>query len=166
LGIPQSAWWWLPITLPQPGGPKGDIPIGLLREEYTEARKTLLDHNVAIIQGTKPFAPSSRFLDWGYPTPEAIMDKTLEFFGAGTKIAIEAAVMATDSGAVKDREEVISCAGTFKGLDCALIVKTTYSMNVFSQFEVREILAKPRHRVTQLPEYTFDHWKGDLDRYY
>jgi hypothetical protein len=137
-----------------------------LREEYTEARKTLLDRNVAIIQGTKPFAPSSRFLDWGYPTPEAIMDKTLEFFGAGTKIAIEAAVMATDSGAVRDREEVISCAGTFKGLDCALIVKTTYSMNVFSQFEVREILAKPRYRVTQLPGYTFDHWKDDLDRYY
>jgi hypothetical protein len=70
------------------------------------------------------------------------------------------------SGAVKDRKEVISCAETFKGRECALMVKTTYSMNGFSQVEVWEILAKPRYRVTELPEYTFDHWKGDLEKYY
>ena len=35
-----------------------------------------------------------------------MIDKTLEIFGAGTKIAIEAALMATDAGEVEDAEEI------------------------------------------------------------
>ncbi len=147
-------------------GPKGEIPIGLMREEYSEIREKLLEAGVKIVQGTRPFAPPSRSIDWSFPTPEAIIDRTLELFGAGTKIAIEATVMATDSGVLDEGEEVISCAGTYKGLDTALLVKTAYSMNFFKKFEVKEILAKPRIRVTELPEYRFEGWKGDLERYY
>ncbi len=147
-------------------GPKGEIPIGLMREEYSEIREKLLEAGVKIVQGTRPFAPPSRSIDWSFPTPEAIIDRTLELFGAGTKIAIEATVMATDSGVLDEGEEVISCAGTYKGLDTALIVKTAYSMNFFKKFEVKEILAKPRIRVTELPEYMFEGWKGDLEWYY
>jgi hypothetical protein len=87
-------------------------------------------------------------------------------FGAGTKIAIEAALMATDAGELDEAEEIISCAGTFKGLDTALVVRTAYSMNFFRDFEVREIIAKPRYRVRNLPEYEQENWKGDLDKYY
>ncbi len=147
-------------------GPKGDIPIGLMRKEYSHIRKKLLKSGVKIVQGTRPFAPPSRHINWNYPTPEGIIDKTLELFGAGTKIAIEAAVIATDAGVIDEGEEVISCAGTYKGLDTALVVKTAYSMNFFENFEVKEIIAKPRCRVKKLPEYKFENWKGDLDKYY
>ena len=94
------------------------------------------------------------------------MDKTLEIFGAGTKIASEVAIMATDAGQVNEGEEIISCAGTFKGLDTALVVRATYSMNFFRDFEIREIIARPRYRVRKLPEYEYENWKGDLDKYY
>jgi hypothetical protein len=147
-------------------GPKGDIPIGLMREEYSETRKKLLENGVKIVQGSRPFAPPSRSIKWEFPTPEGILDKTLEIFGAGTKIAIEAAVMATDAGEVNEGEEVVSCAGTYKGLDTALVVRTAYSMNFFKDFEVREIIVKPRYRVRELPEYKYENWKGDLDKYY
>ncbi|MCR4401688.1 MAG: hypothetical protein NUW12_02725 [Firmicutes bacterium] len=147
-------------------GPRGDIPIGLMRREYSEIRETLLKNGARIVQGSRPLAPPSRSIRWDYPTPEAIMDKTLEVFGAGTKIAIEAAIIATDAGAVAEGDEIISCAGTYKGLDTALVVKTTYSMHFFTSFEVREALAKPRCRIDRLPEYEHESWKGDLEKYY
>lgn len=134
-------------------GPKGEIPIGLKREEYAENLKKLEENRCRIVQGTRPFAPTSRSLYWRHPTPEDIIDKTLEIFGAGTKIAIEAAIMATDAGEVNEDEEVVSCAGTYKGLDTALVVKAACSMNFFKNFEVREIIAKPSCRVKRLPEY-------------
>jgi len=147
-------------------GPKADIPIGLMRKEYSKIRKILLDRGVKIVQGTRPFAPPSRTINWECQTPEGIIDKTLEIFGSGTKIAIEIAIMATDAGEVSEEEEIISCAGTYKGLDTALIVKTAYSMNFFKKFVVKEIVAKPLCKVEELPEYKSKNWKGDLDKYY
>jgi hypothetical protein len=119
-------------------GPKGDIPIGLKREEYAKNQKKLEENGVKIVQGTRPFAPPSRSINWGYPTLECIIDKTLEIFGAGT----------------------------YKGLDTALVVKTAHSGGFFREFEVREIIAKPISRVKSLPEYKFKNWKGNLDDYY
>jgi hypothetical protein len=147
-------------------GPKGDIPIGLKREEYSEVLSKLVENSVVVLQGSRPFAPPSRSIEWTYPTAEGIMDKTLEIFGAGTKIAIEVSIMATDAGEVQEGEEIISCAGTFKGLDTALVVRPTYSMNFFKDFEIREIIARPRCRVRKLPEYEYENWRGDLDKYY
>jgi len=146
-------------------GPKGRIPIGLGRPEYSETREALVNHGARIIQSTRPFAPPSRSLDWNFPTPEAIIDRTLEVFGAGTKIAIEAAIIAVDSGEVGEGEGVISCAGTFKGLDTALFVLPTYTMNFFKSFEIREIIARPVCRVQELPEHEHKNWKGNLDQY-
>lgn len=147
-------------------GPQGDIPIGLKQKEYAETLKKLEENGVKIVQGTRPFAPPSRSINWKYPTPESIIDKTLEIFGAGTKIAIEASVMATDAGEVEAGEEIVSCAGTYKGLDTALVVKTAYSGSFFKEFEVKEIIAKPICRVKELPEYKCKNWRGDIDQYY
>ena len=147
-------------------GPKGQIPIGLKRPEYASRLKTLLENNVKIVQGTRPLAPPSRSIQWNDPTPEGVLDKTLELFGAGTKIAIEVSVMATDGGEVTDGEEVIACAGTYKGLDTALVVRVSHSMNFFRDFEIRDIIARPRRRVKKLPEYGYKNWKGNMDQYY
>jgi hypothetical protein len=51
-------------------------------------------------------------------------------------------------------------------VDTALVVRAAYSMNFFRDFEVREIIARPRCRVRKLPEYEFENWKGDLEAYY
>ncbi|MEM1984696.1 MAG: pyruvate kinase alpha/beta domain-containing protein [Candidatus Korarchaeum sp.] len=147
-------------------GPRGNIPIGLKRNEYLKNLKKLEEYGCRIVQGTRPFAPPSRSIYWEHPTPEGIIDRVLEIFGAGTKIAIEAAIMATDAGEVDEGEEIVSCAGTYKGLDTALVVKTAYSMNFFKDFEVKEIIAKPLCRVKELPEYEYEKWKGDIDSYY
>lgn len=131
-----------------------------MRSEYSKARETLLRRSAEIVQGTRPFAPASRSLGWNSLTPETLIDRTLELFGAGTKIAIEVVILATDAGIISEGEETISCAGTYKGLDTAFIVRSAYSMNFFKDFEVIEIIAKPTCRVKSLPEYKCKNWKG------
>jgi hypothetical protein len=147
-------------------GPNGKILIGLKRPERAETCRRLEEGGAAIVQGSRPFAPPSRSLDWDSPTPEGMVDRALTVFGAGTKIAIEVALMATGAGETGAGEEVISCAGTYKGLDTALVVRTVYTMDFFSDFEVVEILARPRYRVRKLPEYEWDNWRGNLSPYY
>lgn len=147
-------------------GPKGDIPIGLSRPEYREVKEYLERNGVVIVQGTRPFGGIGRSLGWNAAVPATFVDKALEVFGPGTKIAIEAALMATDAGAVAEGEEVVTLGGTYKGLDTALVVRTAWSGNFFSKFEVLELIAKPRRTWIRQPEYEQEGWRGDLDRYY
>ncbi|MHB8395732.1 MAG: hypothetical protein ACYDAZ_08645 [Thermoplasmataceae archaeon] len=146
-------------------GPKGDIPIGINRPEYEKRRKRIIDEGVEIVQGTRPFVPPSR-IEWTWNSMEGMIDATLELFGSGTKIAIEVAVMATDAGKVRPGDEIISCGGTYKGLDTALIERTCNSHKFFEQFEVREIIAKPRFLVHTEGQYPDENWKGDVEQYY
>jgi hypothetical protein len=97
---------------------------------------------------------------------EGMMDSTLELFGSATKIAIEVALIATDAGKVKPGEEVITCGGTYKGLDTALVVKASRSHKFFEQFEVREIIAKPRCLVHADDQFSDPNWKRNLEQYY
>jgi len=144
---------------------RGKIPIGLMRSEYQERYKYLVEQGCIVVQGTRPFAPPSRMISWHYPTPEAVIDKVLEVVSPGFKIAVEAVLLATDSGAIEEGEDVVSCAGTFKGLDTAILATATYTMNFFSRFKVKEILAMPICRITKYPEDEDPCWRGDLNAY-
>ena len=147
-------------------GPKGDIPIGLSHPAYRKVRDYLVQKGVTVVQGTRPFGGFERWFGWETPVPAAFVDKALELFGPGTKIAIEAAIMATDAGALEEGEEVVTLGGTYKGLDTALVVRTAGSSTLFSRFEVLEIIAKPRYPGIRLPEYEQENWQGDLEQYY
>lgn len=147
-------------------GPRGNIPIGLARPEYARVKRFLEKHAVTLVQGTRPFGGIGRSLGWDAPVPSTFVDKALELFGSGTKIAIEAALMASDAGVCDPGQEVVTLGGTYKGLDTALVVRTSYSGTFLSDFEVMEIIAKPRHPGRRLPEYEQEGWKGDLDQYY
>jgi hypothetical protein len=74
--------------------------------------------------------------------------------------------MATDTGVISEGEEVISLAGTYLGLDTAIVARATVSWNFFKDFQIYEIIAKPRKRLTKLPEYENPDWKGNLEKYY
>ena len=146
-------------------GPNGDIPIGINRIEYLSRKKRIIEAGVEIVQGTRPFVPPSR-VNWTQNSMEGMIDSTLEIFGSGTKIAVEIAIMATDAGKVDPGREVISLGGTYKGLDTALIVKTSNSHEFFERFEVREIIAKPRFMVHEDYQFPDPNWRGNLDQYY
>ena len=120
---------------------------------------------VEIVHDTIPFVPSSR-IEWTINSMEGIIDATPELFGSGTKIAIETAVMATDAGKVRPGDEIISTGGTLRGLDTAVIVRICFSYEFIKEFEVREIVAKPRFLVHEDYQYPDKNWRGDFEKYY
>ena len=147
-------------------GPRGNIPIGLRHPRYRKVLECLESMGATIVQGTRPLAPPSRGLGWDYPLPEVLIDKVLGIFGQGIKIAVEASLMAADAGAVDRGDIVVSMGGTYKGLDAAIVARTTYTYYFLKEYEVLEIIAKPHHPRVKLPEYEDPAWKGNLDQYY
>jgi hypothetical protein len=74
---------------------------------------------------------------------EEIIAYTLRIFGAGTKVAVEIALMAADAGLISTREPCISVGGTGRGADTAILLKPAHAQNFFD-LRIMEILAKPR----------------------
>ncbi len=59
------------------------------------------------------------------------------------KVVVEISAMAADSGAVPVDRDVIAIAGSSRGADTAVVIKSAYSHSLFDAV-VREIIAKPR----------------------
>ncbi|MBE0426513.1 MAG: hypothetical protein IBX72_07680 [Nitrospirae bacterium] len=76
-----------------------------------------------------------------YPT--LIVANTLRRFGEGSKVCCEIVMMAVDAGLIPEGEEVLAVAGTARGADTVLILKSSASKR-FLDLRVLEILAKPR----------------------
>ena len=74
---------------------------------------------------------------------EQIVTQTLYRFSQGMKVCVEIALMAADAGLIGVDREVIAIAGTGEGADTAIVVKPSYPRS-FPEFEIREILCKPR----------------------
>jgi hypothetical protein len=148
-------------------GPKGDIPIGLRRPIYAKLLKCLEEGGATIIQGTRPFVSASRSFGWDKALPEAIIDSLLGgVFGQGIKIAIEASLMAADAGVVNKGDTVISLGGSYKGLDAAIVAKTTYTYYFLKEYELHEIIAKPWSPRVRLIGGRDPDWRGDIEKYY
>jgi hypothetical protein len=80
---------------------------------------------------------------FGTTLPVELISSALKLFGNGTEACVETTVMAADAGLIPINAEVIVIAGTGKGADTALVVKPANSTSFFD-FNVREIIAKPR----------------------
>ncbi|MBF0565974.1 MAG: hypothetical protein HQK89_12095 [Nitrospirae bacterium] len=76
-----------------------------------------------------------------YPT--LIVAQSLRRFGEGSKVCCEIAMMAVDAGLVPEGIEALTVAGTGRGSDTVIVVRTAASKR-FLDLKVLEILAKPR----------------------
>ena len=107
------------------------------KELENQGAKVIISHHVLsddIIGGVS---------EQGIPHPHKIIAETLRRFSQGVKVAVEITIMAAEAGAIKTDHEVISIGGTHQGADTALVVKPSYARD-FYDFEIREIIAKPR----------------------
>jgi hypothetical protein len=77
-----------------------------------------------------------------------IIAYTLRQFGEGLKVCVEISIMAADAGLIPTDREVVAIGGTSKGADTAIVLKAAHTHNYFD-LEIREIIAKPRQRITR-----------------
>jgi hypothetical protein len=94
---------------------------------------TMITHNIET-------AFSSKFSGL-YPT--MVVAQALRRFGEGPKVCCEIVMMAADAGLIPEGEEVLAVAGTARGADSVLIIRSAASKR-FLELRVLEILAKPR----------------------
>ena len=74
--------------------------------------------------------------------PLEIMANTLRMFGHGTKVCVEAAVMAMDADVLPFGMPVVALGGSHRGADTAMVLTPSYSASVLDTV-VHEILCKP-----------------------
>ena len=75
--------------------------------------------------------------------PVLLIADILRLFGQGTKVAVEVAIMAADSGALGG-SDIISIGGSGRGADAALVLKPAHQNNLFDM-RIREVICKPRN---------------------
>lgn len=80
---------------------------------------------------------------FGGAYPTLIIANSLRRFGEGSKVCCEIVMMAADAGLIPEGEEVLAVAGTARGADTVMVIKSAVSKR-FLDLRVLEILAKPR----------------------
>jgi hypothetical protein len=80
---------------------------------------------------------------FGGAYPTLIIANSLRRFGEGSKVCCEIVMMVTDAGLIPEGEEVLAVAGTTRGADTVMVIKSAASKR-FLDLRVLEILAKPR----------------------
>lgn len=90
----------------------------------------------------------------------------LKMISSGTAVCVTATLMAPDDGVLSDGEEVVAVAGSWVGLDTALVLRAANSVNLLrvGRMEIRRIVCKPRNSAYSWPIDQRD-WVGDLKPY-
>jgi len=137
----------------------GDLRIGIPDEEILGR---LLRRGAKVVRGTDPF--------WNLTAHTQLVDVGrlgMMFYKVvcgGLHVCMTAVLEATDAGHLAQGEEVVALAGSFVGLDTAIVAGAANSVNFFDAFEVREVICKPRRARYTWPINQED-WRGDLEKY-
>ena len=137
----------------------GDLRIGIPDVGILDELK---EKGAKVVRGTDPF--------WNIAAHTGVTDACklgmmfFEVVCGGLHVCMTGVLEATDAGHLVEGEEVVALAGSFVGLDTAIVAGAANSVNFFRAFEVKEIVCKPR-----MPRYTWpinqEDWKGDLEKY-
>lgn len=121
------------------------------REEgwaMTEAeRRRLSEKGVKVLTSVHALGDNvaSAFTEkFGGKSIEEVVQQTLYRFCQGMKVCVEIVLMAADAGLIGVDREVMAIGGTGEGADTCIVVKPSYPRK-FLDFEIREIVAKPRN---------------------
>jgi len=142
----------------------GDLRIGIPDKKIcNELEKS----GAKIVRATDPLYNIGAALEHkGVPTLSTLIRMCFKMISSGTAVCVTAVLMATDNGVLTEGEEVVSIAGSWVGLDTALVVRATNSVNLFraGAMQIREIICKPRNPAYNWPINQKD-WVGNLELY-
>jgi len=137
----------------------GDLRIGLPDDGI---HRRLLEGGAKVVRGTDPFwnlSAHTRLVDIG-----KLGMMFLKTITSGLHVCMTAVLEATDAGYLEAGEEVVAMAGSWVGLDTAIVARAANSVRFFDEFEVLELICKPRraHHEWPVDQKT---WMGDLEKY-
>lgn len=116
-----------------------------------ELRSWFRDRGVVVHTATHAFSSIARSfrIRWsGIELGETVAE-SFRRVSRGTKTCLEIAVMAADAGIVPPGTDVVAVGGASRGCDTALVVSPS-TMNYFFELKVREVIALPRLRDSEL----------------
>jgi hypothetical protein len=116
------------------------------QEMPADVEKQILSEGARIVTAAHAFGGLGRAVRRKFQTYQwdEIVAGTLRIFGQGTKVACEIALMACDAGVVRTDEKIISCGGSGRGTDTALVL-TPANTHSFFDMKVHEIICKPEN---------------------
>jgi len=142
----------------------GDLRIGIPDKEiWNQLEKS----GAKIVRATDPLYNIGAALEnRGVPTLATLIRMCLRVISSGTAVSVTAVLMATDNGVLTEGEEVVAVAGSWVGLDTALVVRAANSVNLLKKgaLQIKEIICKPRNPAYSWPINQKD-WVGDLKLY-
>lgn len=142
----------------------GDLKIGIPTQKIWDQ---LEKNGARIVRATDPLYNIGAALEHKeIPTLETIIRMCLKMISSGTAVCVTATLMATDNGLLREGEEVVAVAGSWIGLDTALVIRATNSVNLLKpgSMQIKEIICKPRNPAYSWPINQKD-WVGDLKLY-
>jgi len=142
----------------------GDLKIGISDERIWSQ---LENNGAKIVRATDPLYNIGASLEHkGVPTLATLNRLCLKMISSGTAVCVSVTMMATDNGVLSEGEEVVAVAGSWVGLDTALILRASNSVNFFKKgaMQIKEIICKPRNPSHSWPIDQKD-WIGDLKPY-
>jgi hypothetical protein len=120
-----------------------------------------------IVRGTDPlYNIGAAMGQKGMPTIATLIRMSLGIVSSGVAVCVGAALMATDNGLLKKGQEVVAVAGSWVGLDTAIVVTAANSVDMLRDEapQIREIICKPRNPAHSWPVNQKD-WVGNLKPY-
>jgi len=142
----------------------GDLRIGIPDKKIWNQ---LEGRGAKIVRATDPLYNVGAALEHkGVPTLATLIRSCLKLISSGTAVCVTATLMATDNGALKEGEEVVAVAGSWIGLDTALVMRVANSVDLLKAgaVQIREIICKPRNPAYSWPANQ-GNWIGDLKSY-
>jgi len=142
----------------------GDLKVGI---PDTTVWNRLVRSGAKIVRATDPLYNIGASLEHkGIPTLATLIRLCLKMVSSGAAVCVTAVLMATDNGLLEEGEETVAVAGSWVGLDTALVVRATNSVNLLKagSLQIREIICKPRNPTHSWPINQED-WIGDLEPY-
>lgn len=113
------------------------------QEVPAEVRRELEVSGITLVTTTHVLSGAERGLShaFGGVYPVEIMANTLRMLGQGTKVCVECAVMALDSGAIQPGP-VLCIGGTGLGADTAWIMRPAHAMRIL-ETRLDKLICKP-----------------------
>ena len=122
-----------------------------------ETKVALEARGATIVTAAHALSAGERAISTGFrgAYPLEIMAHTLRLFGQGTKVCVEASVMALDADAIPFGVPIVAIGGSHRGADTAAVITPSYSASILNTV-VNELLCKPFDIRNPDPSMTFE----------